>query len=397
MKSQNQGNDSKYWAFISYSHSDARWGDWLHRKVEGYRVPRGLVGKPSADGHVPRRLGPIYRDREESPVSSDLGASLKKWLQRSRYLIVICSPRSAQSHWVNEEVRYFKARHGEGRVLCLIVEGEPHAAGKADSSTMECFPASVCHAILADGSVGPDRVEPMAADARPHADGPKRAMFKLLAGMIGVSFDDLWRRQRRRRIRQVLLGAFAISGLALLAIFGSRWALGQQQNRMAVAYNIAQGKKEMESGRRLRAAFYFARARHAGGTGPALEELLRESSKALIEPNIVLKSEGKWITVARFVDPDHVITTGSDRWVRLWDLKTRKSELLHGESNPIASVNVSSDGGRFVFATWDGNCLVYTRKYTRESPARQVTASTAGSFELGRVQSRWGMGRDGKR
>lgn len=365
MKPQNQGSDFKYWAFISYSHSDARWGDWLHRKLERYRIPRGLVGQPSADGHVPRRLCPIYRDREESPVSSDLGASLKKWLQRSRYLIVICSPRSAQSHWVNEEVRYFKARHGEGRVLCLIVEGEPHAAGKADSSTMECFPASVCHAILSDGSVGPDRVDPMAADARPQADGPKRALFKLLAGLIGVNFDELWRRQRRRRIRQILQSACAVSGVVLIGIIGWRWEARQQQDRMAVAYNIAQGKKEIGAGRRLEAAFYFARARRAGGTGDALDKLLRESSKALVEPKIVLKGErNEWITFARFVDPEHVVTTGLDRTVRLWDLKTQESKLLVTESGTISSANFSPDGSRFVTAVWNGHCRVWTRDGT---------------------------------
>jgi len=66
----------KYWAFISYSHADMRWGDWLHKKLEGYRVPRSLAGKPSRDGKVPRRLFPIFRDREELPVSADLGATI---------------------------------------------------------------------------------------------------------------------------------------------------------------------------------------------------------------------------------------------------------------------------------------------------------------------------------
>ena len=113
----------KYWAFISYSHADARWGDWLHRKLECYRVPRGLIGKSSRDGGIPKRLFPIFRDRDELPVSSDLGANLKNSLEQSRYLVVICSPSAARSHWVNEEVRHFKARTGEDRLLCLIVDG----------------------------------------------------------------------------------------------------------------------------------------------------------------------------------------------------------------------------------------------------------------------------------
>ena len=34
--------DYKYKAFISYSHQDKKWGDWLHRALETYRISKGL-------------------------------------------------------------------------------------------------------------------------------------------------------------------------------------------------------------------------------------------------------------------------------------------------------------------------------------------------------------------
>lgn len=68
----------KYWAFISYSHRDAAIADWLHKKLETYRVPGSLVGTPSRDGTVPARLLPIFRDREELPTSSQLGDNLQR-------------------------------------------------------------------------------------------------------------------------------------------------------------------------------------------------------------------------------------------------------------------------------------------------------------------------------
>lgn len=104
----------KYWAFISYSHQDKAWGDWLHKALETYRVPKRLAGRRSRDGTVPKRLYPIFRDREELPTSSDLGSNINESLKASRYLIVICSPKSAVSRWVNEEVKAFKAL-GAGR------------------------------------------------------------------------------------------------------------------------------------------------------------------------------------------------------------------------------------------------------------------------------------------
>ena len=65
--------DTKYKAFISYSHSDEKWADWLHKAIETYRIPKRLVGQAAADGPIPKRLSPVFRDREELSTASDLG------------------------------------------------------------------------------------------------------------------------------------------------------------------------------------------------------------------------------------------------------------------------------------------------------------------------------------
>lgn len=54
----------KYRAFISYSHRDERRASWLHKSIEGYRVPKPLIGQPSRDGAIPSKLFPIFRDRD---------------------------------------------------------------------------------------------------------------------------------------------------------------------------------------------------------------------------------------------------------------------------------------------------------------------------------------------
>ena len=46
----------KYWAFISYSHQDKAWGDWLHKALETYRVPKRIVGRASREaGHSAKK------------------------------------------------------------------------------------------------------------------------------------------------------------------------------------------------------------------------------------------------------------------------------------------------------------------------------------------------------
>src|ERR1700757_2553317 len=107
----------KYRAFISYSHRDQAWGEWLHRALETYRVPRRLVGRAGPDGPVPRRLYPVFRDQEELASSPDLSAAIDQALRQSQCLILVASPYAAVSKWVDQEIARFRALGRGGRIL----------------------------------------------------------------------------------------------------------------------------------------------------------------------------------------------------------------------------------------------------------------------------------------
>ncbi len=97
----------QYRAFITYSHRDSRWASWLHGALERYRPPKPLIGTVTARGEVPKRLTPIFRDRDELPTATDLGTLINAALSASASQIVICSPAAANSKWVNEEILAF--------------------------------------------------------------------------------------------------------------------------------------------------------------------------------------------------------------------------------------------------------------------------------------------------
>ena len=122
----------RYKAFISYSHQDESWARWLQRTLESYRIPRHLVGRPTPFGKVPSRLSPVFRDREDLSSATDLSQSIKRELEQSETLVVICSPASAGSRWVNEEIRYFQSLGRADRIHALIVDGEPEELGRGD-------------------------------------------------------------------------------------------------------------------------------------------------------------------------------------------------------------------------------------------------------------------------
>lgn len=200
------GADFRYRGFLSYSHVDKKWADWLHRKLEGYRVPPQLR---SADPNrtLPRNLRPIFRDREELASASSLPQVIDRALAESESLIVICSPAAAHSHWVDNEIRRFRELGRGDRIFCLIVDGEPLAGDERD-----CFPPSLRRAGEQNSGAP---LEPIAADARGGRAARDHARTMVIAGLLGVGLDELLQRDLRNRHRKM----FAIAtGTTLLAV-----------------------------------------------------------------------------------------------------------------------------------------------------------------------------------
>lgn len=237
MNQVSPAGDYRYRAFISYSHRDKRWAEWLHRALETYRVPSRLVGLVTAAGKVPRRLAPIFRDREELASSSDLGGKVDLALAQSANLIVVCSPAAAASRWVGAEVRAFRRLGRSDRIFCLIVAGEPNAP--AGQRTAECLSAALRDPL--DGSEASDEHEPIAADVRPGKDGRQSAKLKLVAGLLGLELDQLRRRELQRRNRRLAavtvlstLVMLVTSLLAIDAVIARRTAERRQKQAEAL-------------------------------------------------------------------------------------------------------------------------------------------------------------------
>lgn len=232
-----------YRAFISYSHRDKDLAQRLHRAVEAYRIPSKLIGKVTAVGRTPRRLRPIFRDREELPASGDLTAELSAALAQSMFLVVICSPAAAKSRWVNEEILQFKRVHGDSRVLAIVADGEPNASNIPGREDRECFPAALRFRIGPDGQLSDVPAEPIAADVRREADGPRLATQKLIAGLTGLKLDELVQRETQRRIAQMtVVASGAVFGMLVtggLAFYANSLRIEANQQRAIAQHEAA--------------------------------------------------------------------------------------------------------------------------------------------------------------
>jgi predicted transcriptional regulator len=219
-----------FWAFLDYSQLDnqpqrpgepgdfVRWGDWWHAALETFPVPPEFAGQTNAHGEViPPRLDPVYRMTSGSPDDA-LDAEQRKALEQSRYLVVLCSPRSARDARVNEAVRYFKQLGRGSHILPVVVAGEPYASGGQKPGVApeaECLAPAMRHPVGPDGMLntsriergysfadarqGRDRQEILAADFSLAEPGLEIARIQLLAGLIGVGFNGLLRREQTRR------------------------------------------------------------------------------------------------------------------------------------------------------------------------------------------------------
>jgi tetratricopeptide (TPR) repeat protein len=206
----------KFRAFISYSHADTSWAKWLHRSLESFPIDKDLVGRETATSTIPKTLRAVFRDRDDFTAGHALNDQTLAALDASHALIVICSPTSAKSHYVTEEIRLFKSRHPERPVIPLIVDGKP------GDKELECFPRSLKFKLTTKGQIGRRKAELLAADVREQGDGKHLALAKVVAGLLGVSSDDIFRRAERERRRKARInGAMAVAFAALVVLAGA--------------------------------------------------------------------------------------------------------------------------------------------------------------------------------
>jgi len=206
-------------AFISYSHADTSWAKWLHRALEAFSIDKDLVGRETATGTIPKTLRPIFRDRDDFTAGHTLTEQTLAALDASAALVVICSPASAKSHYVNEEIRLFKSRRIERPVIPLIVDGKP---GDAE---LECFPLSLRYTVDSAAQITEEPAELLAADAREEGDGRDLALSKVVAGLLDVPSDEVFRRAERERRRRSRRRNGVIAGLVVLTIAASSSAV----------------------------------------------------------------------------------------------------------------------------------------------------------------------------
>lgn len=198
--------DVHYNAFISYRHhpDDIRVASEVHRSLERFHVPGPLRKRQ-------KKIAPIFRDKEELPITSDLNDDIEYALKNSDFLIVICSVHTKESVWVQREIDLFLQTHDRNYVLTVLASGEPY----------DVIPENLIFEDVVNpetGEVTRIEHEPLSCDWRmPLKKAKQEELPRLAAALLRCRYDELRQRQKQYRTRRAT-AIIASSFAALLCL-----------------------------------------------------------------------------------------------------------------------------------------------------------------------------------
>lgn len=222
-KDRQQNQDKGYAAFISYRHTerDMPVAVSLHRSLETFKFPSRAIRKDAGK----KKFGRVFRDKDELPLAGHLPRSLEIALSQSDWFICLLCDDYFESPYCVNELRCFTLTHGINKVIPVITAGEAR----------DIFPKfwyalrGIVHPFDEKGLP----IEPLAMVVTGDSNvkrlkNLKNEKLRLFARMLNVTYDTLYRRFHRRKVRVIV----AVSALAIMIV--SAFAVGAVYSAMQI-------------------------------------------------------------------------------------------------------------------------------------------------------------------
>ena len=349
-----------YTAFISYNH------EVDHLLAAALRTSLQSFAKPWYRLRAVR----IFRDTASLAPDSSLPASIERALSESEFLIVLASPESAQSMWVNREVQHWLKTRSIDTLILVLTHGDivwdPTTRAFDSERTTSLGPALR----------GAYTSEPLYLDLRWIEDAEGRSLRhpRFREAVAGLSArlrhrpkDELIGedvRSHRNAMRLAWTGGTLVLLLAVAAIIGA-FVANQQRQEAVEQRRVAdrrllsvQAEQLLDQSPDLlpRSALLAIEALRTNA-GPEAEQVLRRSLALL--PRLVREidagREAGDVTALAFDQAGERLAIGGRRGLGLWQVET--GDRI-GEAGTLSVTSLEFDSPRPSLTALNSNRLV---------------------------------------
>ncbi len=360
----------EYTAFISYSHgADAAAAAAIQSGLHGFAKPWYM-----------RRAMRIFRDKTSLAASPALWPSLEKALGASEFLILLASPKSAQSVWIEREVAWWMTNRSGDKLLVVLTAGSivwDEARRDFDWERTTALPA-VLQSKLSD--------EPLYVDIRAQASAEslslrnskfREAILDLASTLRGASKDDLDGEDVRqfRRTRRIAWSAGTV--LFVLAIaFASAWWYAVQQRDLAVARDLAARSSLALTEGKVELGALLAVEAIRRKTSLESDNAIRRALGLLAAPVAAVKINEPVTGIAADREGRRIAIGGEQRLI-VWDSAAGDTVPLASKT-PVRTVAISDDGRRVLVIDTDDKVDLWDGSAKRQPPDAMEPIHRAG-------------------
>ena len=187
-----------YDAFISYASKDRSVAKRIQTLLQGFR------DKSS------QKVLKIFMD-DTDLAGGDLPIGITAALEKSRHLIVCCSPAAANSKWVGMEIETFLRLHNNGLIAPILISGKHAQSIPTALQNRQLKVLDARNGMIPFVTINPARDE----------------LFRLLSLLSGRELREIINWNRRKFVKQS-----AYSSVALLTGIGGMFYYIQQQKEV---------------------------------------------------------------------------------------------------------------------------------------------------------------------
>nr|VFJ52553.1 MAG: TIR domain-containing protein [Candidatus Kentron sp. FW] len=226
---QHPGSDGgkRFTAFISYKHvSSTGFAARLERALKGYAKP--LLARPRK----------IFRDEKHIAPGIDLPRLIREALQDSEFFLLLASPESARSPWVQSELDLWcRVLKRQDRLIVILLDGHIAVDSKSeriDWSGTDALPAFIKGHLTAVPLYLDPRKLARLEDIDLNDPDFKHAINGIVARFRGIDPNEMLGEEIRQYRRNLRLRNGAIAALVMLTMLsGTFWFLADSARREA--------------------------------------------------------------------------------------------------------------------------------------------------------------------